>query len=617
MKSEHNRVNIWFNKIIFLGPPGRGKTVTRQRLVEEIENIESEEHEQPSTGTLDTQTFFIRDISRKTVVVHEQNWMSVKGHMSEDQILLKLILKAVQSPNLSSDDKHQESLHINEDASFDSSRGSDVVHEASPDSDSQCLFKGSKVVTHDGMMKAQNNAKVKSAAKYGASDITKTEKDIFEEVLNADNWDKISDNWDEISDHLENVCLLYIHDTGGQPELMDMLPALTIGPALYLLFCRLTDNLKGTFELCYRDEQGNQSIPVSSTSTIGEHLRAVLSSISYMTSCSQSEEYNLEDSDSSFRELILDSSKAAVYILGTYKDKVQEKNEIAAFDKELQDVIRPTDFYKKGLVHFASNESLVYPVDNKHGTKKDIKDLQEFVEGALKEHFKKLQIPARWLAFSLRLRNTGEKIMTLASCITLGKKHHMMSKETEVAIWFFHHRAGILMHFPNIPELKDVVIVDTQIIYDSITKLIVVACRFEGSVQNYDSENCRDTGQFKFESIEKACCNNLSPKLFEALLKHLSIVTSIPNMEQIYFMPCILNSALSEELDKFERENFVSTSIPSLVICYKCGFVPIGVFPALIAKLFGQSSSTMVSVTEAYIKSCHQLYHFSDCITMG
>ncbi len=31
---------------------------------------------------------------------------------------------------------------------------------------------------------------------------------------------------------------LRMEDTGGQPELMDMLPALTIGPGLYLLFFR-------------------------------------------------------------------------------------------------------------------------------------------------------------------------------------------------------------------------------------------------------------------------------------------------------------------------------------------------------------------------------------------
>ena len=31
----------------------------------------------------------------------------------------------------------------------------------------------------------------------------------------------------------------------------------------------------------------------------------------------------------------------------------------------------------------------------------------------------------------------------------------------------------------------------------------------------------------------------------------------------------------------------------SLKICYECGFVPIGVFPAMIAKLVGQASSTV------------------------
>ena len=32
---------------------------------------------------------------------------------------------------------------------------------------------------------------------------------------------------------------LRVEDTGGYPELMDMLPALTIGPGLYMLFINL------------------------------------------------------------------------------------------------------------------------------------------------------------------------------------------------------------------------------------------------------------------------------------------------------------------------------------------------------------------------------------------
>ena len=68
----------------------------------------------------------------------------------------------------------------------------------------------------------------------------------------------------------------------------------------------------------------------------------------------------------------------------------------------------------------------------------------------------------------------------------------MSESETDVALWFFHHRTGIIMHFPNVPELKEFVITDTQFIYDSISNLI-----FENGVSMPKSagETLRRVGQ--------------------------------------------------------------------------------------------------------------------------
>ena len=40
-----------------------------------------------------------------------------------------------------------------------------------------------------------------------------------------------------------------MEDTGGQPEVMDMLPALVIGPGRYLLFISYQMNLKGELNI--------------------------------------------------------------------------------------------------------------------------------------------------------------------------------------------------------------------------------------------------------------------------------------------------------------------------------------------------------------------------------
>ena len=55
----------------------------------------------------------------------------------------------------------------------------------------------------------------------------------------------------------------------------------------------------------------------------------------------------------------------------------------------------------------------------------------------------------------------------------------MSAEEIKVALWFLHHHAGVLMHFPDVPQLNDLVILDNQVVYDSITKLILKVMTFE------------------------------------------------------------------------------------------------------------------------------------------
>ena len=70
---------------------------------------------------------------------------------------------------------------------------------------------------------------------------------------------------------------LRIEDTGGQPELMDMLPALAISPGLYLLFFNLEWNLKKEFNVYYQHSSGNATTPQESKITLKEMLLSTLS----------------------------------------------------------------------------------------------------------------------------------------------------------------------------------------------------------------------------------------------------------------------------------------------------------------------------------------------------
>ena len=207
---------------------------------------------------------------------------------------------------------------------------------------------------------------------------------------------------------------------------------------------------------------------------------------------------------------------------------------------------------------------MILAIDNMKGGAKEIEKVRKFLERGIHRHFKKLCIPASWLVFSICLRGRTERIANLDYCYQLAQQLNMPSKETKIALWFLNHYAGILMYFPDHPELKDTVICDTQIIYDSVTNLIINTFKF-GSVSKWASERFRETGQFSLEDIRGATSNisgdyiplNQLVKLLEHLNiiarivqddSHSSQITPIYSSKVTYFMPCVLHARNSPSI---------------------------------------------------------------------
>ena len=59
-------------------------------------------------------------------------------------------------------------------------------------------------------------------------------------------------------------------------------------------------------------------------------------------------------------------------------------------------------------------------------------------------------------------------------------------------------------------------------------------------------------------------------------------------------MPCVLRNAKMNVLDAVYNDTSHPHSIAPLMVRYKCGFVPTGVFPAMVASLIGNTSFRQV-----------------------
>ncbi len=233
------------------------------------------------------------------------------------------------------------------------------------------------------------------------------------------------------------------------------------------------------------------------------------------------------------------------------------------------------------------------------GGSDEVSQIRKILEEAIEKHFKKLKIPAVWLLFSLCLRMREVRTASLDTCLALSNSFNMTPRETKVALWFLHHYAGVIMYFPNVAGLKELVIIDIQVVYDSVTSIILEAMSF-GNVSKAKAEKFKTTGQFSLKAIQsvmaKISGDLIPPLKLVALLEHLHIIARIiyssstpssVDTDDVYIMPCVLRSASREDLDAVSNDKSRPLFIAPLKVRYVCGFVPVGVFPALTASFIG------------------------------
>ena len=215
---------------------------------------------------------------------------------------------------------------------------------------------------------------------------------------------------------------------------------------------------------------------------------------------------------------------------------------------------------------------------------------------------------------------TEKRTASYESCLELSSQFNMSAYETKVVLGFLHHHAGVLMYFPDIPLLADLVILDSQVVYDSVTFLILRAMSFD-SVGQANAEKFRETSQFVMTDLITATSDvsgDIIPlEKLVALLEFLHMVAPIPpvqdsassrdeEQEGVYLMPCVLHTASKENLDVMLTDESRPECITPLMIRYKCGFVPLGIFPALIASLIGNKAFQVVE--EDTLKNRVQFY---------
>ena len=404
---------MWFIKVILLGAPHLGKTTARRRLTGEISDISSsgEEAQQPSTGAVESApSIVIRNLSTNTALVTPTEWAATKDLTDEARMLIQFFYSYAQGK------KACQSTPKQNEKDFEKLLKDFKKNRAKP---SQFFKRARKFLNRGKRLSSVS----KSSPRFPSPTHTsKCQPQGMEEVAELFRNVVGPKYWKDIQHLFKDSAFLKMEDTGGQPEFMDMLPALTIGPALYLLFCKLTDDLKSHYTVSYLSPSGEATTPEESTYTMEEVLLAALASISCFNSYSSTPQVSQVGSGktttSSNAEDYLTSCKSSLaYIVGTHKDKVSEQ-QIDEFDaRSYNTAFDPLIFSDEGLVKFSSVHRMVLPIDNMYGGDDEIqKDTASFSKKGMKHHFKKLPIPAAWLVLSLCLRKRERENSQSTKC---------------------------------------------------------------------------------------------------------------------------------------------------------------------------------------------------------
>ena len=684
--NAENTIDLRCLKLYFIGMSGLGKTTFRKRLMRVFTNISSlppEERQRCST--------YLAECTQ--VLADSKLEMEVSENIDKETQLLFQYLYSGRTGNSSNE------------AATD-------MPKQPPGSEED---NGSTSPPPPGSEGAKQPAVVQPSIMEGSKGAEAIRKVNINEIVAR--FRGIVGSGEYAKELLDRI-LLNLIEMGGHPGFLEMLPFLSTGPGMYLVFFPLNKELDEQYEVSF-ERDGESITPYKAKYTVEETLSQILSAVSSIhTMCDPVTEKWLSAISKEFLTV-----KPIATLLGTFKDEVERKiqkdklKEIlcsklklrypeveeqllkSELEKALDRKLAPqpeqgsnataglaiSDKLKEDLETAVENEldnesfqreiqkltdlelqrkhqavgrisanfcrvlakppvtdAEFFEVDNFNGTQADIDPIREHLNSVFSGQLEKAKLPIRpaQLLFGIILRKEYD-IVTLDECYQIGEELKMQKEDVEFTLRYLHHCVGALLYYPGCEDtsievqtkqngekftegrqgsgcegqveshdeesgnkswFKNNVICSPQIVFDSISGLIVKALRELPSASIVDSEktNWSRKGQFSENTIDLCLKkdSNLEKQIEDRkiipvkkliiFLKHVNLLSPISTMVDgkeviMYFMPAVLDCASKGDLLQCPR---VDDGNPSpILITFECGYVPIGLFCAMVTRL--------------------------------
>ena len=580
--TDKRTVELRYLKTFLVGPPGVGKTTTLNRLLKIVKNIFSE-----GDKAIPQSTFLANCFQVFAFVSSDgTEWISSNDFNHETTLLFRYLCgcKLEEVPLEQSGKKPSRVKSI---ARLDHSipKRMQVSKSGSQENTSTTAAR-SEEITEESVTFDTLNQRTRIN-----SFISRLQKVIMSEEHSA-------------LLNLLGSTLLNIHDIGGQPGFLEMLPALNTGPAMYLVFFDLSKELDKPYKIPFNRED-TVITPYDALHTVEATISQILSSITSVHCISrESSQLNISKAVE-FTEKFHHFQKVqpVAALIGTHRDQLKENPE------------RRLGNINKALSKITTR----YAVDNFSGVdKNDVGPIRNFMSTIFQTDFKDATLPIspKWLWLSLILRREY-KIVSMVECVEIAKLLGMEREELDFALWYLHFCTGSLMYYPDIPDewFKNHIICSPQVVFDSISQLIVASLRTlhtEGPFNEYERKEMIEMGQFSLKSVEKYCSRYqvkmklekielIPPKHLVQLLNHINLLSPIIHKQSdgsertTYLMPAVLECASLEELTTPPPPD--DNNPEPLHITFSCGYVPTGTFCGLITQLVSHGPHGILGLT--------------------
>ena len=369
--------------------------------------------------------------------------------------------------------------------------------------------------------------------------------------------------------------MVHFLDTGGQPEFINLFPAISSSIVLTFIIFNMCGGVKSLDEpvKVIHSEHGKQSYKPYDLHYTNLDLIKLLMAFSKDSSLKTKSPFLPIESKN--------KSKSTSYqcYVGTHADKVIE-DEIQTIESKLK---HTADELKCSKLLWELDKKVLFPVDNTTAGGENEDPIAGIIRNRIQELVENTniyEVPITWFILLLEMqRICAEKNISFLSymkAVEICKIGNLSQDEKEVqsALLFFHHM-GIILYYHEVPEMCQYVIINHQWLFEKLTSIV----NFTFERKGYDIDaitKFKNEGLLSKSLIEQINLDaGVNTECFVALLQHLKIVAKINEKE--YFMPCVLHSFKSKTSNILDQHgniqytellaHFLSNPLPRGFFC--------------------------------------------------